>query len=509
MDQQNYKFGAFVFDARRKMLLKHGSPVSIGQKCLVLLETLLAADGKAVSKSELMEAAWHTENIEESNLAVQISALRKCLGRSRSGEEWVATVQRVGYQFVNTDDLREASPNPVIQASVDALATKLSIAVLPFTNMSSDPEQEYFANGIAEDLITDLSKVSGLLVIARHSSFAFKGQSIDIRKISQELGVRYIIEGSIRRAEGRVRINAQLIDAASNTHIWADRFDRDLTAIFELQDEVVDRIKSALANTLPLAQSMPSKRATNLEAYDYFVRGRAMVTDTPERIMAARELLNLAIELEPDFADAYAWLAASHLFPWAYWNEAIGADRPLAHEAAQRAVLYDPQNAFAHGILGDVLLYERRPTEAQAELEEALRINPNHADAWILMSDLQVMEGRADESIACASNAFRLNPHPPAFYYWGLGYAQYAAGKYQDAIKTLRHEATYRLGSKRILAASLAQLGRLDEAKAEAKLFLASNPHFSIEYWANTQPFRFDRDRQHFVDGYVKAGLPM
>jgi TolB-like protein len=384
-----------------------------------------------------------------------------------------------------------------------------SIAVLPFTNMSSDPEQEFFAEGIVEDLITDLSKVAGLLVIARHSSFAYKGKPLDIRQIAGELGVRYIVEGSIRRAAGRVRINAQLIDANANMHLWADRFDRDLTAIFELQDEVVNKIMNALANALPLAQLMASKRATNLEAYDCFVRGRAMVTDTPERNKAARELLDLAIELEPGFADAHAWLAASHLFPWAHWNEPVETNCSLAHEAAARAVTLDPQNAFAHGILGTVLQYERRPTDALAELNEALRINPNHADAWMLMADLQVTEGRPDEGLAYARNAFQLNPHPPAFYYWGLGYAEYAAGKYEEAIKTLCHASIYRLGSKRILAASLAQLGCLKEAQLEVQLFLASNPHFSIAHWAGTQPFRYDRDRQHFIDGYVKAGLPM
>jgi TolB-like protein len=509
MTGKRYEFGSFELDTARRILLKNGSPIIIGQKCLLLLEALIGAEGRVVSKSALMDAAWNTSNIEESNLSVQIAALRKCLGKSRSGEEWIATVQRVGYQFVKPAEAGDASSVHAILEATEGPSEKPSIAVLPFMNMSSDPEQEYFADGIAEDLITDLSKIAGLLVIARHSSFAYKGKPLDIQKIASDLRVRYIVEGSVRRAAGRVRINTQLVDTSTNVHLWADRFDRELTDIFELQDEVTAKIVNALAIMFPSGQSATRQRANNLEAYDFFVRGRAMVTEAPERNKTGRELLNSAIKLEPDFADAHAWLAASFLFPWAYWNEVIETNRPLAREAAERAVNIDPQNAVAHGILGTVLLYERRPTEAAAELREALKISPNHADAWMLMADLQVMEGRADEGVASARKAFHLNPHPPAFYHWGLGYTEYAAGKYNEAIRTLQHESTYHLGSKRILAASLAQVGRLDEAKAEAELFLASHPYFTIEYWASTQPFRYERDRQHFIDGYVKAGLPM
>ena len=509
MGEQIYKFGTFAFDARRKILLKRGVPVSVGQKCLILLETLLEADGRAVSKSELMDAAWQTENIEESNLAVQIAALRKCLGRTQSGNEWIATVQRVGYQFVDFNETAKPVSSSLELAAREGLGDRPSIAVLPFVNMSTEPEQEYFADGLAEDLITDLSRVSGLMVIARHSSFAYKGKALDVRQIARDLGVRYLVEGSVRRATGQVRISAQLIDASTNTHMWADRFDRDLTDVFALQDEVVSRIMDALTGVLPSVRPLATKRANNLEAYDLFARGRAMVTDTPERCKAGRELLDLATKLEPGFADAHAWLAASYLFPWAYWNEVVEMDPLLARGAAERAVTLDSQNAVAHGILGTVLLYERKPSEAAMHLTLALQLNPNHADAWMLMADLQVMEGRASEGVTSARKAFTLNPHPPAFYYWGLGYTEYASGQYEEAINTLRHEATYRLGSKRILAASLAQVGRLEEAKMEAALFLSSNPHFSIKYWAGTQPFRNERDKQHFIEGYVKAGLPM
>jgi TolB-like protein len=233
-------------------------------------------------------------------------------------------------------------PPPVLPR----LADKAAIAVLPLTNMSSDPEQEYFVDGLAEDLITDLSKIPGLLVIARNSSFAYKGKPIDIRWIAKDLGVRYVVEGSVRRAEARVRINVQLIDAADGTHLWADRFDRDLADVFLLQDEVVGRIVSALSAVLPSARPVARQRATNLEAYDLLVRGRVMVPQSAESNRAARPLLEKAIALDPDFADAHAWLAMCHHWAWTYWAEPPERHRTLSLEAARRAVLLDPENAL-------------------------------------------------------------------------------------------------------------------------------------------------------------------
>lgn len=387
------------------------------------------------------------------------------------------------------------------------LPDRAAIAVLPFTNMSSDPEQEYFVDGLAEDLITDLSKVPGLLVISRHSAFAFKGKSIDIRSVAKDLAVRYVVEGSVRRAASRIRINVQLIDAESDIHLWADRFDRDLADIFQLQDEVVGRIVSALAGVLPSARTISRKRATNLEAYDLFVRGRELVNQSLESNRAARPLLKQSIELDPSFADAHASLAMSYLWGWVLWGETVESHRSLALSAAKRAVLHDPDNAGAHAILGEVLMFHELEASA-AELATALRIDPNHSDAWVFLGDVKVFEGNAVEGIGYTRKAFRLNPHPPGWYYWFLGFGQYAAGQYEEAVETLRHDATHLLASQRILAASLAQLGRVEEAKMEAQQFIAAHPHFNLEHWANSHhPFKRAADRQHFIDGYLKAGL--
>jgi adenylate cyclase len=388
------------------------------------------------------------------------------------------------------------------------LPDRASIAVLPFINLSSDSEQEFFADGLTEDLITDLSKVPGLLVIARNSSFAYKGRSVDVRSIAKELGVRYVIEGSIRRASARVRINAQLIDAANGSHIWADRFDRDLADIFLMQDEVVGKIVSALAEALPSARALPKRRETNIEAYDLFVRGRSLAMLSLEDTRAARPLFAKAIELDPGFAEAHAWLAMSYHFGFTYCGESVEEHRMLAQSAAGLAVSLDPENADARVVLGLLRAYEGELSEGVAEVEMGLRINPNHAEGWLLLSDLRVCEGRAAEGIECAHNSFRLNPYPAGSYYWHLGWIQYAAGRYQDAVETMRHKSARGPGLQRTLAAALAQLGRMTEAREEARGFLLEFPHFSARQWGMTQPFRKDADRQHFIDGYVKAGLP-
>jgi TolB-like protein/Tfp pilus assembly protein PilF len=399
-----------------------------------------------------------------------------------------------------------AQPNPAMSVPT-GWPNRVTIAVLPFANMSSDPEQEYFVDGLAEDLITDLSKVPGLFVISRHSAFAFKGKSIDIRSIAKDLGVRYVVEGSVRRSVARIRINVQLIDADDGTHLWADRFDRDLADVFLLQDEVVGKIVSALAGVLPSARLVAGQRPTNLEAYDLFARGRVLVTQSVEGNKEARSLLERSIELDPDFADAHAWLAMSHVWAWSYWGEPIELHRSLAISAAERCVSLDPENASAHAAQGYVLFHDGKFEEGAQELMNAVQVNPNHADAWAFLGVVRAFGGSVIEGQECLRKAFRLNPHPPGWYYWHLGLIEYAAHRYEDAVGTLRHKATHRSGSQRILAASLAQLGRMEEAKMEAAQFLAAHPHFSAQRWADIQPFH-EADRQHFIDGYLKAGLP-
>ncbi|WFU91893.1 adenylate/guanylate cyclase domain-containing protein (plasmid) [Rhizobium sp. CC1099] len=401
-----------------------------------------------------------------------------------------------------------AQENRVLRETPLGLPQMASIAVLPFATPNSDGEQEYFAEGLAEDLITDLSKVRGLLVIAGHSSFAYRDRSIDLRVIARQLGARYFIEGSVRRVQTRTRINAQLIDASNGSCLWAERFDRDLADIFTLQDEVVGKIVIALADALPSARPPPSRRATNLQAYDLFVRGRALATQSLRETRAARPLLVRAIEIDPDFAGAHAWLAMSHHFDALYYGESVDEHRAAARAAAEKAVEIDPGNADAHIVLGYLRAYEGEFEAGVAEFEQGLRLNPNHSEGWALLADLRVFEGRAIDAVECAENSFRLNPYPPGDYYSFLGWAQYAARRYQDSVETLRQPQAGGPGAKRNLAAALAQLGQTAEAHKVGRNFLSEFPSFSARKWGNTQPFRDDADRQHFIEGYIKAGLP-
>ncbi len=399
-------------------------------------------------------------------------------------------------------------PGPVASGVELPLPDKPSIVVLPFVNMSADAEQSYFVDGLTEDLITDLSKVSELFVIARNSSFAYKGRSIDVRQIARELGVKYVLEGSARRAAGRVRINAQLIDAVAGGHIWADRFDRDLADIFAAQDEVIAKIVEALVGKLTAASLKERYRPASLEAYDLCLRGRAEWAHSPEAGVEAIPLFERAIALDPNYAEAYRWLALSQGHAWAYMNRPMDPFRQLSITSAKKAVELDPNDSGSHWVLAVVLLYERRWEESAREFEISLRLNPNDADAWSDLAQLKSFEGRGVEAIACVEKAFRLNPHPPSFYFWNLGLAQFAAGQYEAAVKTLRNDATYRTESRRVLAAALAQLGQLEEAREEAKLYLARNPHFRISHWVETMPYRDMATRDRFVEGYRKAGLP-
>jgi TolB-like protein len=505
MQGSRFAFGPFVLDPDAGTLLRNDDPVAVGYRGLRLLAALVGRPGEILAKAELMDAAWPGTAVEEGNLTVQIAQLRKLLGPvddAGSGVgEWISTVPRVGYRFAGAiEQLGGARRKPL------PLPDKPSIAVLPFASFSNDPEQEAFADGLTEDLITDLSRTSGLFVIARNSVFAYKGRAKDVRVIAEELGVRYLLEGSARRAAGRVRINAQLVDALNGEHLWADRFDRSLDDIFAVQDEVAARIVEALLGRL--RPPPPRNRPSNLEAYDLCVRARKLIDDSPQTAREAHLMLTRAISLDPDYAEAYRWLAMNHWMGWVHWGDPIEPNRGLALDLGRKAVAIDPNDAGCRWVLANLLAYERRFTEAEAEFAKAIELDPNEADTFATLSDITVLAGRVEEGLEHIAKAFRLNPFPASWYYLTLGQAQYAARDYEAAVETLRKDETYRTSSRRFLAASLARLGRFDEARAEVEMFLISNPHFTTSHWAATEPFRDAAMERHFVGGFRLAGLP-
>jgi TolB-like protein len=503
MQGSRFAFGPFVLDSSAGTLLRNDVPVAIGHRGVKLLAALAGRPGEILGKAELMDAAWPGTSVEEGNLTVQIAQLRKLLGPAGDGGggEWISTVPRVGYRFLGAVDQLGSAARKLLP-----LPDKPSIAVLPFVNVGSDPEQEAFADGLTEDLITDLSRNSGLFVIARNSAFAYKGRAVDVRGIAEDLGVRYLLTGSARRAAGRVRINAQLVDAMTGDHLWAERFDRSLEDIFAVQDEVTAKIVEALLGRL--RPPPPRNRPKNLEAYDLCVRARRLMDDQPQLAREAHLMLTRAIALDPDYAEAYRWLAINHCMGWVHAGGPSESSRKIALDLARKAVALDPDNAGCHWVLAYLLAYARSFTDADAEFARAIALDPNEADAWTALSDIAVLAGRVEEGLDHIAKAFRLNPFPANWYYLTLGQAQYAHQDYEAAVETLRGDETYRTSSRRFLAASLAQLGRLDEASAEAELFLVGNPDFTIHHWAETEPFRDDAVLEHFVDGFRKAGLP-
>jgi len=412
--------------------------------------------------------------------------------------------------------LRPSTP-PTEIASEQTPALKLpdkpSIAVLPFVNMSGDPEQEYFSDGITEDLITDLSKISGLFVIARNSAFIYKGKTVKIAEVGRELGVRYVLEGSVRKANGRVRITAQLVDATTEGHLWAERYDRDLKDIFALQDEVAQKIVAALAVKLTEDEQkrLMRKYTDNMEAYDSFLQGLEYQNRfTKEANVQARQMYERAIDLDPEFAPAYALLGLTNLHEWSLGWSQDPQSLEQAFELVQRAIVLDNSLPLGHRFLGEVYLWKKQHEQAIAELEKAIALNPNDADGLAMLGSTLNWAGRPEEAIGLVKKAMRLNPMYPVWYLWNLGHAYFLTGRYGEAIETLNRVLDRNPGflpAHAYLAASYSELGRKEEARAEAAEVERLSPEISTEAWRQRLPYKDQAVLERLFDSLRKAGL--
>jgi TolB-like protein/Tfp pilus assembly protein PilF len=511
MSEQRYSFGSFEFDKHRRTLRKHGSPVAIGHKCAVLLETLLAAGGKVVSKSELIEAAWQTENIEESNLAVQIAALRKRLGKSSSGNEWVATVQRVGYQFVDAD---KTTASPVEQDSGAQSQTVLdrpSIAVLPFITMDGDTHQQYLADGITEDVITELSRFRSLSVVARSSSFVFRGQNIDITRVGRELGAQYMVEGSVRRVGNRIRVTAQLIETGSARHIWAEKFDSDDEELFVVQDQLVRTIVGTLIGRLQVSAADQANRKppASLTAYEYLLRGNALPFDDHRAAIEARSLFNKAIVLDPGYARAYALLADLTYVEW--WNEMSASKKRLdqALELARKAVALDESDYTGQGVLGWALMLCQEHDLAEQHHLKAYELNRNRASVLAGLGGFYAYQGKPIEGMRYFERAKPLDPFFEPNWYWRmLGVIQFSERRYDEAISAFSRPSTIPFWGQAYLAACHALSLRITDAGRHAAEVLRLAPEFSIRIFASKEPYKQSADRERLFEGLRAAGLP-
>jgi adenylate cyclase len=417
--------------------------------------------------------------------------------------------------------LRQWEPT-IEPASVERMAFPLpdrpSIAVLPFTNMSGDPEQEYFADGLTEDVITGLSRFPDLFVVARNSTFSYKGQQVPVKRIAEELGVRYVLEGSVQMVGGTVRMTAQLIDATTGHHLWAESYDRKLTAVFAVRDEVTQKIiATVMGDTGQLTRAeierVSGKDPENLQAYELVLKGIDIwLRFTPEANREAAVLFDKAIALDPGYARAYAALAWVHLNDYRYlWSEDPQRSFALAYDMARKSVELDNTDDWSHWALGVVHLYRREYGQAEIAYRRAIEINPNYADLLAHTGLFLTFAGKPEEGIDQIKTAMRLNPHYGAWYPSELGFAQYLAGQYEPAAMSLMEAIDRNQGSPwdhLRLAATYARLGRLNQARDEVNLFLETSPEFSISEIKRTLPFKNPTDLEVYLEGLRLAGLP-
>jgi len=402
--------------------------------------------------------------------------------------------------------------------AVNPLPATASIAILPFTNMSGDPEQEYFADGISEDIITDLSKIAGLVVIARNSSFAYKGRSVDIRTVGRELGVQSVLEGSIRRAGKRVRITAQLIDTKSGGHLWADRYDRDLTDIFEVQDDVTRRIVEALKVTLsPADKARLSDIAiatSNMAAYDCVLRGRELMLGKEKNrstFEQATAYYRKALEHDPNYFAAYAGLGFAHVLDYQNrWSNDPDSSLLLADQYARQAIAKGPNEALAHCVAALTAGFVKDFDRARSEVDIALSLNPNLALARSLLGTNRLYSGQPLEAIPEIEQAMRLDPavSPQSLHF--LGMANLLAGKYETAAALLRQRIILVPNtdfSRVLLASALGHLSEHDEARRTWRELKEINPNYTFAEHIGRQPFRRQEDVDRISEGLVKAGV--
>lgn len=491
MPESRLVFGRFVYDAGRGTLSRDGAPLAAGQRALAVLHALLKAGGQVVAKADLIDAAWPGVVVQESNLSVQVAALRKLLGRTEDGAQWIATVPRVGYRFAATVAVEAGARTPPAPLEPPDPGGRPSLAVLPFANLSGDPAQEYFADGISEDIIAALSRFRWFHVIARNSSFAFKGQPADVKNVARELGVRYVLDGSVRKAQAQVRISAQLADAVSAHQLWAERYDVELGDIFAVQDRIAEQVAGAIEPELLRTESALAarrRRAGNINAWDLVHQGtwyfHQVTRDTHHR---ARRLFRQAREIDPELPEGNIWLARVSAGMLAYgWSDDEEHDRREGLEAAHAAVRIDEKNPYAHYALAIMSAYAGEPEQAVRAAEQAVELSPSFALGHLVLGMARLYGGTPAEAIAPLERGLRLNRYDPQNFVWGnlLALAHLFAGDAEQARASATRAVKLRpdwrptletlacchaaLGDLRAARACVDQLARLERPPGDA-----------------------------------------
>jgi TolB-like protein/Tfp pilus assembly protein PilF len=513
-----YLFEEYALDADRRELHRGTTLIPVEPQVLDLLLYLIRNRQRVVSKDDLLSSVWRGRVVSESALTTRINAARSALGDSGHDQRYIRTLPRKGLRFVGSvqEDQAMADPAQLGAKPGAALAPKPSIAVLPFANLSGDPEQEYFSDGISEDIIAALSKMRWFVVIARNSSFSYKGKPAPrMKQIAEDLGVGYVVEGSVRREGDRVRINAQLSDVASGSHVWSERYDRRLADVFAVQDEITEAIVAAIEPQLYVAENFRAQRKPpeSMDAWDLVMRALSHYWRvTRQDNIVAQALLDKAVEIDPGYGQALGALATSHMFcVHMGWSD-IATVVPIAKRAALAAIRIDGEDSWPHHALASAYLFTRRFEDSLAEFELALRLNPNFSQARGYYGLALACAGRWEEAYGACVRALRSSPRDPfsAVYTAIGGFAQFLGRNYEDSMRLASEAIRLRgefAGAYRVLAAAAGMAGRAEAAAAALDNLRRAQPGISLDWIATHMPIAHDADRQHYMEGLRRAGL--
>ena len=521
-----FLFDNHALDTDRRELHRGSERIAVEPQVFDLLVYLVQNCDRVVSKDDLIASVWHGRIVSDSTLTSRINAARKAVGDSGEDQKLIRTVVRKGLRFVGTVHAKSNGAEPAHAAgSLDdvreqsraglPLPDRPAIAVLPFINRGGDAEQEYFSDGISEDIITALSKLRWFFVIARNSSFIYKGKAVHLQQVADELGVRYVLEGSVRKGGDRVRITAQLNDVATGSHIWAERYDRELADVFAVQDEITEAIVAAIEPQLYAAENFRAQRKppNSLDAWDLVMRALSHYWRvTRQDNMVAQALLEKATAVDPNYGQALGVLATSHMFSAHMGWTDLAMVAPIAERAALAAILIDSEDPWAHLALGGVYLFARRFDDCLAEFELALRLNPNFSLAQGYHGLALCYCGRWEEGDVAAHRALRLSPRDPfsAIYCGIAAYAQFVGGNYDEAIRLAREGIRQRgdfVGAHRVLTAAAGMAGQGDLAKVALQELCRAQPNVCLAWIERQMPMKREADRDHYLEGFRRAGL--